>query len=85
VEGRAVKTWVAAAIGGTLGAFIGNAFNEQLKDKPEFTKTTLAKIHECHDKGRLAVITHDENGEYVVCNKTSKEWNEIFKGKKRES
>jgi hypothetical protein len=74
-----------AAFGAIAGSVLSNFVIEAVKPKQEFTKTTLAKIHECHDKGRLAVITHDENGEYVVCNKTGKEWNEIFKGKKRES
>lgn len=76
---------VFAAIGSIIGSLLSNAYIESKKPKQEFTKVTLAKIHECHDKGRLAVITHDENGEYVVCNKTSKEWDEIFKGKKHES
>lgn len=77
-----MKTSLFAAIGSIVGSMLAVTALEHFRHKSEFTQETLAKIHECHQQGRLAVITHGEMGEFATCNKTEAEWEKIKRGHK---
>ena len=52
-------------------------------DQPQLhTDKTIAKIHECHDKGVEPAITRDYMGEHVVCNKSWAQWKKDIKARK---